>query len=118
MIDPLVVVVMLSIDPMFVVARMFVDPMSTVSVRLLMSVHPHEDGQGVQSVALYVSARSQGKTLKRYKTQSMIFLLKKFQNVRCYKYVRNILRIYSKYLCVFKVPKKFGAELNPVEPLG
>ena len=72
LIDPFgVVVVMLSIDPRSDVVRLSVDPMSTVSVRLLMStvsvrllmsVHLHEDGQGVQSVALYVSARSQGKT--------------------------------------------------------
>jgi hypothetical protein len=64
--DSLVVVVMFSINPMSVVVRLFVDPMSIVSVRLLMSVHPHEDGQGDQSVALYVSARSQGKTFKKY----------------------------------------------------
>ncbi len=57
--DSLVVVVMLSI-----IVKLSVDPTSIVSVRLLMAVHPHEDEQGVQSVALDISARSQGKTLK------------------------------------------------------
>ena len=50
-----------SADPFLVVA-LSVDPMSVVSVRLLMAVHPHEDGQGVQSIASDNSARNQGKS--------------------------------------------------------
>ncbi len=57
--DSLVVVVMLSI-----IVKLSVDPTSIVSVQLLMAVNPHEDEQGVQSVALDISARSQGNTLK------------------------------------------------------
>jgi len=63
--DSLVTVVMLSIDPLSVVVRLSVDSMSDVRVRLLMAVHPHEDEQGVQSVELDISARSQGKTWKK-----------------------------------------------------
>jgi hypothetical protein len=63
--DSLVVVVILSIDPRSDVVRLSVAPMSAVSVRLLMAVHPHVDEQGVQSVALDISARSQNKTLKK-----------------------------------------------------
>jgi hypothetical protein len=62
--DSLVAMVMLSIDPKSDVVRLSAAPMSVISVRLLMAVHPHVDEQGVQSVALDISARSQGKTLK------------------------------------------------------
>jgi hypothetical protein len=74
--DSLVVVVMLSINLRSDVVRLSADPMSAVSVRLLMAVHPHVDEQGVQSVALDISARSQGKTLKNLK--KILKILKTF----------------------------------------
>jgi len=49
-----------SADP-FVVVALSVKPMSIGSVRLLMAVHPHEDGQGVQSIASDNSAKNQGR---------------------------------------------------------
>jgi hypothetical protein len=89
---------MLSIDPLSVVVRLSVDSMSDVRVRLLMAVHPHEDEQGVQSVELDISARSQGKTKKKFYS----FFTKEFYN-------NVIMKVFSSNYLNKKVLNKGGS---------
>jgi hypothetical protein len=63
-----------------------------------MAVHPHVDEQGVQSVALDISARSQGKTKKKFYS----FFTKEFYN-------NVIMKVFSSNYLNKKVLNKGGS---------